>query len=200
MPAVVIQLITGFDEVSVAELEALVPRLSEPGRRFVMSRPSGELRAMRVAQLLCLASQMDQSPDSISIETEPSGRPLACDSALHMSVSHSASTLAVAFGDAPVGVDIEYLRRRDEGVMRRLFSADEIGVAVDDENFTRLWVCKEAYAKWTGVGLGEYLADGLYQTRVRSSRHGTVFLGVASDENHEVLESTVAHLLRLSVA
>lgn len=190
-----IQLVTGFDDASVAALENLLPRLSEDGRRFVQGRPAGELRAMRVAQLLCLASRVCGDLDGVAIQTEIGGRPVACHGAVHMSVSHAASTLAVAFSDSLVGIDIERLRRRDEGVMRRLFSADEAQAAVDDESFMHLWVRKEAYAKWTGVGLGEYLADGTYRTRVVSSRRGALFLAVAGESDHDVVELPVHQLL-----
>lgn len=151
---------------------------------------------MRVAQLLCLASYVGDSEGEVSIATEASGRPVVLGGgAIQMSASHAGSVLAVAFCDQPVGIDIEHLRRRDEGVMRRLFSADEACSAIDDESFTHLWVRKEAYAKWTGVGLGEYLADGAYRTRVKSCRRGEIFLGVAGESDHDIAAISVRQLL-----
>ncbi|MFR1532787.1 MAG: 4'-phosphopantetheinyl transferase family protein [Bilophila wadsworthia] len=65
--------------------------------------------------------------------------------------------------DAPVGVDVEPVRPLPEAMLIacRWFSAPEIRwiAASDDRDraFLRCWVCREAFLKATGEGLGRPL-------------------------------------------
>ncbi|MDR1805701.1 MAG: 4'-phosphopantetheinyl transferase superfamily protein [Clostridium sp.] len=72
----------------------------------------------------------------------------------HFSLSHSGEYLALATHDSPVGVDIELLRKPDLLVARRFFTKDEQEyVAEDEKRFFEVWTRKEAYIKYTGMGL-----------------------------------------------
>jgi 4'-phosphopantetheinyl transferase len=97
----------------------------------------------------------------------PHGKPvLAGDHAgrLHFSLSHSGLAVAVAAGDAPVGVDLEEVRpRAATDLAARFFSEDErrlvAGAADPGAAFVRLWTRKEALLKATGEGITGGLAS-----------------------------------------
>ena len=83
---------------------------------------------------------------------------------LHFNLAHSDSLALLAVRqDAPVGVDVEPVRPLPEAMLIacRWFSAPEIRwiAASDDRDraFLRCWVCREAFLKATGEGLGRPL-------------------------------------------
>ena len=78
-------------------------------------------------------------------------------------LSRYLDTLLAVRQDAPVGVDVEPVRPLPEAMLIacRWFSAPEIRwiAASDDRDraFLRCWVCREAFLKATGEGLGRPL-------------------------------------------
>lgn len=77
---------------------------------------------------------------------------------LHFNLSHTAGWSLCALSDAPVGVDIEALRPRREGLWRYCLTDGEyeafLAAGGGWEEFYRLWTLKEAWCKYTGEGLG----------------------------------------------
>lgn len=73
-------------------------------------------------------------------------------------LSHSGQTAAVAFGNRPLGVDIEVLRRVNLSLAKRYFSAHEQQAVRDSKSFFEIWTAKEAYLKKTGEGLTRQLS------------------------------------------
>ena len=65
-----------------------------------------------------------------------------------------------------IGVDIEKLRSYDEKLAERFFSKEEQEYLKHtdekDENFTRIWTSKEAYGKFTGVGMEDGLKFSIF--------------------------------------
>ncbi|WP_345982367.1 4'-phosphopantetheinyl transferase superfamily protein [Streptomyces sp. DSS69] len=95
----------------------------------------------------------------------PGGRPVLPGSGVHFSLSHSASTVLLAFARAPVGVDVEAtpapgiadelaasLHPRERAELAALTAAGR------DEAFLRCWTRKEAHLKGAGAGLAHGLA------------------------------------------
>ncbi|MDA1353640.1 MAG: 4'-phosphopantetheinyl transferase superfamily protein [bacterium] len=89
----------------------------------------------------------------------------------HYNVSHSGKFVVCAYGDSPVGVDIQEKRPQDMRVAKRYFSIDEFKQLekIDDDTdqrdrFYELWTKKEAYAKLQGISvfhtLGVSLPEG----------------------------------------
>lgn len=88
----------------------------------------------------------------------PGGKPWFPDRPdLHFNVSHSGGLSLCGVGDAPLGVDIERVRPRGEGLPRRVLSAEELQWYEDRgglwEDFYSLWTLKESLCKCTGRGL-----------------------------------------------
>lgn len=76
----------------------------------------------------------------------------------YFNISHSGDYVVVAYGDEVVGVDVQKLENYREKVALKCCNDQElafIGQGDIDFNFTFVWTIKEAYAKYTGKGLGE---------------------------------------------
>lgn len=122
-------------------------------RRFIVGR--GVLRSI-------LGAYVQQPPDQIIFNYSAYGKP-AGNVALHFNVAHSHELALLAFTtEAPVGIDVEYLRRvvsdRDR-LVERFFAAEEneayraLPEAEKQAAFFRCWTRKEAYIKAIGTGL-----------------------------------------------
>lgn len=81
---------------------------------------------------------------------------------LHFNISHSGRWVVVAWGDSPLGIDVEQLQMDagKEAIARRYFRSDEqayvFSVAGEDraKRFFRIWTMKESYLKYLGTGMG----------------------------------------------
>jgi len=95
------------------------------------------------------------------------GKPSALDAGdLRFNLSHTRGLLAVAVTRGhDVGVDVEQVARRDDGVAERFFAPEEAAevraapVPERDRLFARFWTLKEAYIKAHGDGLSIPLAS-----------------------------------------
>jgi 4'-phosphopantetheinyl transferase len=81
---------------------------------------------------------------------------------LYFNLSHSRSRAMCVIGDIPVGCDIEFIKKANEGIAKRFFSAKDnellksakrLGEPEYRESFYTLWTLKESYIKCTGLGL-----------------------------------------------
>ena len=75
----------------------------------------------------------------------------------HYNISHSGRFLVLAWGQSPLGVDIQ--EHRDQGKLERLArrcftEAEREYVRQDPDRFYEIWTGKESYLKYTGKGLG----------------------------------------------
>jgi 4'-phosphopantetheinyl transferase len=75
----------------------------------------------------------------------------------YFSISHCKQGIAVVVSDQPVGIDIEGMRKVDDGLVRKTMNTqeqDQIAAAANPEQeFIRLWTRKEAYVKMLGTGI-----------------------------------------------
>lgn len=80
------------------------------------------------------------------------------ESNLHFNISHSGGYAVLAFGDVPLGVDIEYVKRADLKVAKRFFRREEYDYLAGQPGaeqagiFCRMWTGKEAVVKASGAG------------------------------------------------
>jgi len=101
------------------------------------------------------SSQPDDGGDS-ALETK---RDLVCNE-IYISVSHSGRYFVCVISDAPVGVDVQEARSvKAMNIAGRYFTAEEIKYIEEtgDEGFFLIWTRKEAYSKYTGLGLEEIM-------------------------------------------
>lgn len=83
---------------------------------------------------------------------------------IHFNISHSGLWVVAATSIAPVGVDVERMRKVPEGVAHRFFSQPEqylLNNAKDETEkahiFFTLWTLKESFIKAIGKGLSKSL-------------------------------------------
>lgn len=99
-----------------------------------------------------------------SIEEEPivlsGGKPVFPEnSGVHFNISHSGGYVVLAFGKAPLGVDIECVKRADLKVAKRFFAKEEYDCLAEmpeterGDIFYKIWTGKEAVVKASGAGL-----------------------------------------------
>lgn len=93
----------------------------------------------------------------LDIRTGEHGKPYI-PNAPHFNISHSGGIVMCAVSDEEIGVDIqeEVSPERAEKVARRYFAPDE---QAELPRFTELWAKKEAYIKFTGMGLSTPLSS-----------------------------------------
>ena len=96
------------------------------------------------------------------------GKPYFASGDVHFSVSHSGEYVAVAFGPAPLGIDLQQHKRRGEDVISRhgklaarYFHPQEQKLAQEDlwEGFFRIWTAKESFVKRTGRGIDKTFSE-----------------------------------------
>lgn len=93
------------------------------------------------------------------IRREGLGKPALIHDFLHMNLSHCKGLAVAAVGRLPLGVDAESPRTVRDSLLQRVCAPEECAAirAANDKNlaFTRFWTLKEAYAKYTGKGIGQ---------------------------------------------
>lgn len=146
-------------------------------------------------------------PGDIQIGVEYNGKPyiIGYDNFFY-NISHSGDYVAIAYGDRPVGVDIEHIRcggmrKTDVAVARRCFTDEEYAyVTADDELFTerfcRIWTMKESLLKLKGIGvsipLDSFSADLSSITHVNTyDEIGTAITAGVKDKPYQYLSLVI---------
>ncbi len=94
------------------------------------------------------------------IKITPRGKPYFVDSPWHFSISHTKNHVFCALSRYPIGIDAEETdRMADPRLAERWLSPAEQERITCNADLLRLWVLKEAYAKHTGRGIGNYLKN-----------------------------------------
>jgi len=151
-------------------VRAVVPVLAEGERsRLEGLRNPGARAGFLASRLLVRAvcGALEGTP-ARSVETThgPEGRFMLAGTSVryHAGSSHTGDAAAfVISAAAPVGIDIERLRRPPMAVARKYFSSKELaaveGAADRSVAFLRLWTLKESLAKMKGEGILESLRN-----------------------------------------
>lgn len=98
------------------------------------------------------AGRRGLSPDE-PVTILPAGKPVfAGRNDMFFSLSHSGRFVLCAFGDAPVGADVQQMRRYRPGIMKRFSPGEQAWLSSLPEEarpaaFFRLWARKEAWVK-----------------------------------------------------
>jgi len=96
------------------------------------------------------------------IAVTPRGKPYFADSSWHFSIAHTKNYAFCVLSQRNVGLDAEEKGRKvSPALIPRYLSPAErsrLGAQPDD-GFLRLWVLKEAEAKRTGQGIGNWMKN-----------------------------------------
>ena len=101
------------------------------------------------------------------IKRNEKGKPFVClpdcsgEDKVFISVSHSEDTFAMLTADRNVGLDIQYPRKvKADRIAARCFTEEEAALEEEDgwdNRFYVLWTRKEAFCKYTGLGLEQIM-------------------------------------------
>lgn len=84
---------------------------------------------------------------------------------IHFNMSHCQKAVICVISDAPIGVDIERVRKQNASLTDYTMNEEEIEqIEASDQPemmFTRLWTAKEAVLKLQGTGIQDTLKDSL---------------------------------------
>lgn len=104
------------------------------------------------------------SPEKLT--KTPKGKPCFGDGgAVHFNLSHSGRWVVLAWGDSPVGIDVEEIRMNMDPIARQCFHQQEqeaVFSAPEQERsraFFRIWTMKESYLKYLGTGIDRPLSS-----------------------------------------
>jgi 4'-phosphopantetheinyl transferase len=111
-----------------------------------------------------------KNPLSFQIELSPKGKPFFANCPdIFFNISHSQTTLAVAFSRNEIGFDIENIHRHrsSSAIAKRFFTKQEIELCdrenqVSPDMFLRIWTAKEAMLKLSGTGISGGLNSAVY--------------------------------------
>lgn len=114
----------------------------------------------------------------------------------HFNLSHSGEHALCALSDAPVGVDIEVVRGRKEGLPAYTFKGENyqryLALGGDWDAFYTLWTEVESVIKYTGEGLKAYrranLPDGCVLTKLSGDGWKGAVCGYEPVEQVEYLD------------
>lgn len=131
-----------------------------------MHREDG-LRCLVAGELLRRTVQRELGLSDFFVITEPNGKPRIADcDDFHFNLSHSGNHVVIAWGNTPVGVDVQQMRSSvKQGKMaKHWFSPEEqkyILQLPEEETgrFYRVWTGKESYLKYLGTGLTKSLSS-----------------------------------------
>ncbi len=119
----------------------------------------GHRLAWRALGLLLGCADQQLFESGVRLAKEESGRPVWTGTDCFVSISHTGTTAAAAVSRVRIGIDLEPAGRQNLRVARRMFTENEqrwLSQQLQEgaqDAFARLWTLREAYAKWTGLGL-----------------------------------------------
>ncbi len=86
------------------------------------------------------------------------GKPYLCGNKFYFNISHSYEYTVLVISDREVGVDIEKITFK-ERVIDRVCTLEEKKLIKNSIDFIVMWVKKESYVKYLGVGLSYDLVN-----------------------------------------
>lgn len=98
------------------------------------------------------------------------GAPFIKDSLTHISISHSAHLVAVAFSSSPIGIDIEHKAEQVLRVRKKFLNDRELSIIDYNDKVInlRLWTAKEAVYKVHGKKGIDFKNDIYQDTHTKS--------------------------------
>ena len=115
------------------------------------------------------------------------GKPYFPDGKRHFSISHTKNFVFCALSDRNIGLDAEEKGRKVTPAMIEKFTspAEKLRLGSDPQDaFLRLWVQKEASAKLTGRGMGNWLKNtDFYPESPKLQEINGCYVAVLEEEN-----------------
>ncbi|SFE23021.1 4'-phosphopantetheinyl transferase [Paenibacillus algorifonticola] len=194
-----------LDERKAAALyPVMLNYVSESKREAVRRyrRPIDAYRSLtgEILARLAISKRWQLSNDELSFYKNEFGKPLLHNPSIgcHFNVSHSGDWVVCAFGDCPVGIDIERMKPQDLSIAERFFTSDEYKMLMSLAGsrqltyFYQLWTLKESYIKAVGKGMSIPLdsfsflikEDGEVAASLEEGASAAYFMQTFADDDH----------------
>lgn len=161
-------LCTDISQISEAEYAALFEKASAQRQRRAKQylRQDDKTRCVVADALVRYAVKTALGISDYTVSLEEGGKPYIQEQPnFHFNLSHSGRWVVIAYGDSPVGIDIQQVHKNQDKFSKicRLFAPDETEFILEAEGtqqvqrFFRVWTSKESYLKYLGIGLRKAL-------------------------------------------
>lgn len=143
------------------DLLRLLPLLSEERRKKARSYrfAADRLASAAVYALLRYALHLEYGITGVpEFVYNSTGKPVLIDRPdIYFNFSHCQGAATCIIGDTEVGIDVQEHFAFDSGIVEQICSANEkalmAGTKDQERLLNRLWVMKEAYTKYLGIGI-----------------------------------------------
>lgn len=123
------------------------------------------LRCLAAGELLRRTVEQELARTEFTVVKDPGGKPrIAGQDQFHFNLSHSGNHVLIAYGDSPVGADVQQMRvdTGKENLAKRFFTTQEQAYIFEcpeqtEARFYQVWTAKESYLKYLGTGLKKSL-------------------------------------------
>ena len=123
------------------------------------------LRCLAAGELLRRCLEQELGITEYTVVKDPGGKPrIDGQDHFHYNLSHSGSRVVIAYGDSPVGADVQQMcmDAGKEELARQFFTKDEQSYVFEcpeetAARFYQVWTGKESYLKYLGTGLKKSL-------------------------------------------
>ena len=99
-----------------------------------------------------LKKVLDEKQIKSEIVYNSYGKPYLKNNELYFNISHSGCYTVLAISNQEIGVDIEKVTMKKK-VIDKVCNEKEKKLIKSEEDFTIMWVKKESYVKYLGIGL-----------------------------------------------
>lgn len=183
-----------FDEL----VDKLYPQRKDSVLRLKRRKPAIVSLAAGIMLQDVVLDECGLLSQDINVETNDNGKPhIKGYEDFHYNISHSGERIVLAYGNCPVGIDIERIGETDLKVARRCFDECEneyiqkgrfLNEYVDDasvnQRFFTVWTMKEAYLKYKGTGISVPLNSFQVNPKCDSVKEDTVLLKHFVDDGY----------------
>lgn len=171
----------------------LLPRLDVHRQDKILALQSLQKKAQSAAAGLLLSHIFGKKA---TYRYSEQGKPFLVDGCTYFSISHSQNWVAIAVSQVDVGADLQVISPVRTAVLRRVFTQEEQNyIGEDAERFTECWVRKEAYAKYTGMGLAAHLTTPIPEAPRCTGRYADVVYCIYGDTDVEITTINIKDLL-----
>ena len=111
------------------------------------------------------------------------GKPYLKNKELYFNISHSYEYTVLVISNKEIGVEIEKITMR-KNVMEKICNEEEKALIKTAEDFTKIWVKKECYTKYLGIGLSYGLenVDTIKMPNFIIKRRDDYFIAIYGDD------------------
>ena len=111
------------------------------------------------------------------------GKPYLENNELYFNLSNSGEYSVCAISDSEIGIDIQKIILKNR-VLDKVCTDEEKKLIKNEDDFTNIWVKKESYVKYLGIGLiyGLKNVDTLKIKTIRTIKYKEYYIGICSKD------------------